>query len=115
MSTTEARILDPTGEDAATINGWSDRYPATIVKRTPKTITVQRDRTQNISSEADRESGMAFAQGHGTVMVFIRDYDAGMEVYTLRKNGRWVRRGSSLRGGNTLSQGRRDYYRDPHF
>lgn len=117
MTTTEARhILDPTGDDAATMNSWSDRHPATIVKRTAKTIWVQEDRVQNMSSDATRDSGRAFAQGHGDVTVFIRDYDAGIRRYTLRKNGRWMQAGAPMNSqGASLSLGRRDYYRDPSF
>jgi hypothetical protein len=113
MSTT-TKILDATGDDAATINGWSDRYPATIIKRTAKTITIQRDRTSNLSSRESIDSGQSFAQGRGDLTIFERDYDAGMETYTLRKNGRWIRRGSSM-NGPSLTLGHRSYYRDPHF
>jgi hypothetical protein len=114
--TTEARhILDPTGEDAATIGGWSDRNPATIVKRTAKTIWVQLDRVENMSSAASRESGLSFAQGHGDVTVFIRDYDAPIKKFTLRKNGRWVAAGAPMNSRGGLGLGHRDYYRDPSF
>lgn len=103
-------ILDANAADAATINGWSDRYPATIVKRTAKTITVQRDRTEQMSGERHD----AYAHGKGEVVVFIRDYDAPLERYTLRRNGRWIRSGDSLRG-QSLTVGTRDHYRDPSF
>jgi len=115
--TTEARhILDPEGADAATMNSWSDRHPATIVKRTAKTIWVQEDRVVNMSSEETRESGLAFAQGHGDVTVFTRDYDAPIREYRLRKNGRWMAKGAPMNSrGSSLSIGRRSYYYDPHF
>jgi hypothetical protein len=111
MTTTTANhILNADADDAATINGWSDRNPATIVKRTAKTIVVQRDNTAHMSP-ADHD---AYAEGKGKVVVFTRDYDAAMETYTLRKNGRWIRRGDSLRG-QSLTVGHRDFYRDPSF
>jgi hypothetical protein len=109
-TTTASHILDANADDAATINGWSDRNPATIVKRTAKTIVVQRDDVTNMSP-ADHD---AYAHGHGKVVVFTRNYDAGMETYTLRKNGRWIARGDSLRG-RSLTIGHRDFYRDPSF
>lgn len=113
---TTKHILDPTGEDAATISGWSDRYPATIVKRTAKTVWVQEDRTENMSSEESRESGLAFARGHGDVTVFVRDYDAPIRKFTLRRNGRWIAEGAPMNArGSSLSLGRRSYYRDPSF
>ena len=108
--TSAPKILDATGDDAATMNGWSDRNPATIVKRTAKTITVQDDNVTNMSGEGHD----AYAAGKGQVTVYTRDYDAPLRVYTLRRNGRWIQRGASLRGPS-LTIGRRDFYRDPSF
>ena len=114
--TTTRKVLDPTGEDAATMNSWSDRNPATIVKRTATTITVQEDNVVNLSSEADRESGLTFARGHGTVVIYERNYDAPLVTYTLRRNGRWMLKGAPMNSrGASLTIGTRDYYRDPHF
>ena len=115
MNTTHApKILDEIADDAATINGWSDRYPATIVARTNKTVKVQRDNVSHMSSPESIESGRSFANGRGDVTVFTRDYDAPIETYSLRKNGRWIRSGESLRG-RSLTIGRRSTYRDPSF
>lgn len=108
---TSPKILDPNSEDAATINGWSDRNPATIVKRTAKTITVQRDNTSHMSGEGHD----SYAHGAGQVVVFERDYDAPLEVYTLRKNGRWVRQGAPVNSRASLTVGVRSFYRDPSF
>ena len=109
---TASTILDPAGETAATLNSWSDRNPATIVKRTAKTITVQRDQT----SQASGPDHDAHAHGRGEVVVFLRDYDAPLEVYTLRGNGRWIRKGSPANArGASLTIGVRSYYRDPSF
>jgi hypothetical protein len=109
---TAPKILDAIADDAATVNGWSDRNPATIVKRTAKTITVQRDRHAGMSApDSD-----AYAAGKPDVTVFLRDYDAALETYTLRRNGRWIRSGSPANSrGASLTIGRRDYYRDPSF
>lgn len=116
MPANAPKILDANAPDAATMNSWSDANPATIVKQTAKTITVQADRAVNMSSDADRDSGLAFAQGHGTVVIFQRDYDAPMAVYTLRKNGRWIRQGQPANTrGASLTVGHRRYYRDPSF
>jgi hypothetical protein len=106
------QILDANADNAATINGWSDRNPATIVKRTAKTITVQRDNASNMSAPGHD----AYANGKGSVVIFQRDYDAALETYTLRKNGRWIRSGSPANSrGASLTIGRRDFYRDPSF
>jgi hypothetical protein len=104
-------ILDAEADDAATIVSWSDREPATIIKRTAKTITVQRDRTAHMSGEKHD----AYAHGKGQVVVFQRDTDAPEEVYTLRDNGRWKRKGEPKTARGGLIVGRRDFYRDPSF
>lgn len=110
--TKTTKILDAKADDAATMNSWSDRNPATIVKRTAKTIVVQEDRASNMSSEGHD----AYAHGHGEIVVFERDYDAPMTTYTLRKNGRWIRSGSPANArGASLTIGTRSFYRDPSF
>jgi hypothetical protein len=108
-------ILDAVADDAATINGWTDRHPATIVRRTATTLTVQRDRTSQMSKPENVESGLAFASGKGDVVVFMRDADAPLETYTLRSNGRYVRKGEPKSSRASLTIGRRDTYRDPSF
>lgn len=109
---TFAAILDPIADDAATMNGWSDRRPATIVKRTAKTITVQEDNTDHMNAPGTD----GYAQGHGDVMIFRRNTLAAERVYTLRKNGRWIASGSPANArGASLTIGRRSYYRDPSF
>jgi hypothetical protein len=108
---TAPKMLDANAADAATINGWSDRNPATIVKRTAKTITVQRDNTAHMSGEGHD----AYAHGKGEVVVFIRDYDAPLETYSLRSNGRWIRTGQSAKSRASLTIGTRSIYRDPSF
>lgn len=105
-------ILDPVSDDAATMIGWSDRNPATIVKRTAKTITVQPDNIDNMYAPGTD----GYAQGRGDVMIFRRNTLADERVYTLRKNGRWIRQGQPANTrGASLTVGRRDYYRDPSF
>jgi hypothetical protein len=109
MTTT---ILNATADDAATMCSWSDRSPATIVKRSAKTIVVQEDNATNMSApEHD-----SYAHGHGQIIIFTRDHDAPLVTYTLRNNGRWIRKGAPANArGSSLVIGRRDYYRDPSF
>lgn len=108
-------ILDHVGPAAATIHGWSDRYPATIVSQTETTIVVQRDRTQQMTRDEYHAQLHAHARGHGDVVVFIRDTDAPLETFTKRRNGRYVRKSEPMRSGTTLSLGTRAVYRDPSF
>jgi hypothetical protein len=105
---TSKTILDATADDAATMNSWSDRNPATIVKRTAKTIMVQED---------DATAGERFELGgYPRMWLFERNYDAPIKTYTLRRNGRWIAAGAPMNSrGNSLTIGRRDFYRDPSF
>jgi hypothetical protein len=69
-----------------------------------------------MSSKANRDSGLSFAQGHGDVTIFIRNYDAPIKQYSLRKDGRWLEKGASVRSrGGSLTLGHRSHYRDPSF
>jgi hypothetical protein len=85
---TPSKILNASDDNAASCNGWSDCDPATIVKRTDKTIVVQRDRAVHMSGAAHD----AHANGAGQVVIFERDYDAP-----------------------SLTIGHRRSYRDPSF
>jgi hypothetical protein len=99
-------ILDYASDDAATMNGWSDRHAATIIRRTAKTITVQRDRATRIDG-----NGASEAQ----TWVFERDYDGATRTYSLRKNGRWIAQGASATARDSLTIGTRDEYYDFSF
>lgn len=92
----------------ATVLMLSDRHPATIVEvsKNLRKVTIQEDRFSVVS---------------GSVMDGSASYDfkanpeASRETYTLRKNGRYVREGESLKNGTGLRIGERDRYYDPHF
>jgi hypothetical protein len=83
-----------------TILGWTDRHPGTIVKVTPRTITVQRD----IAVRLDK-NGMSANQEYA----FQQDPKAVTEVFRLTKKG-W--RNTS---GNGLLIGIRGAYYDYSF
>lgn len=87
--------------DGATILMFSDRHAATVVEAGPKRIVIQRD----IAKRTD-DNGMSESQTYE----FTPDPTAPKIAYTLRKNGRWVREGDPLRGGETLGRGRSSYY-----
>ena len=54
--------------------------------------------------------------GMGTAKYsYETDPEAHPEEFKLRKNGRWVRAGESMRNGTGLSLDRREKYYDPHF
>ena len=87
----------------ATLLGWSDRYPATIVEVAPngKKVGIQEDdfkRTDN--------NGMSEMQEYE----FTPNTSRTIVYYTLRKNGRWVRKGESMNGASLQIGQRRAYY-----
>lgn len=104
--TLTVKILDAVADDAATIGYWSDRAPATIVKRTEKTVMVQADRATRIDS-----NGLSECQTY----LYERDYDAEIQTFTLRSNGRWVKKGTDKKGSPSLGLGQRDCFHNPHF
>lgn len=93
----------------ATILRWTDRDAATVVavSASGKSVTIRQDDAKLISGSTGHES----QQYEYT----IRAYGVTDEVYTLRKNGSWVRKGSSLNGGGRVALGNRNSYRDPCF
>lgn len=81
---------------------WSDRHAATIIEViNERRIVVQRDnavRTDN--------NGMSESQEY----TFTPNPEAAREEFTLRKNGRRVRKGESI-NGNALAIGyRKEFY-----
>lgn len=92
----------------ATVLMWTDRHAATIteVSKSGKAITIQRDvakRTDNL--------GMSDAQSYE----YTPNPDADKQVFTLRKNGAWVRKGQSMKNGERLGIGYRNEYYDFSF
>ena len=99
---------EPVEGMGATILLWTDRHAATItlVSQDKKRLWVARD----IATRTDT-NGMSERQTY----TYQRNHDAEQECYSLRKNGRWVRRGESMDSGQSLSIGQRREYRDYSF
>lgn len=96
----------------ATIVMWTDLYACTIVsvqsvrgRPGAKSIYIQRD----IATRTD-SNGMSKSQDYA----YAPDPDAKVEVFTLRKTGRYVRRGERINGTH-LVVGERDHFIDPSF
>lgn len=87
---------------------WSDRYAYTIMYVNPKCteIGVQRDRAIRVDS-----NGMSESQEYH----YESQPDAEIVYYTLRKNGAWVKKGESMRGGSRMRIGQRIEYYDYSF
>ena len=94
--------------DGATILSWSDRHAGTIIEvaNGGKTITVQEDLVTRMDS-----NGLSDAQSYD----YERNPNGSTTIFTLRKNGRWVTQGESMRGGRGVSLGVRDHYFDYSF
>lgn len=83
---------------------WTDRKAFTIVKVSADGKTVWA--TRDIVTRTDA-GGPNNAQRYE----FETDWDGETDVYTLRKDGRWIRKGMSMKNGQVLSIGvRREFY-----
>lgn len=86
----------------ATMLYWSDRVAGTVIEVKGKRLVWQEDN----ATRAD-QNGMSDAQTY----TYTPDPEGRVEVFTLRKNGRWVREGDSMQNGTCLGLGyRRKYY-----
>jgi hypothetical protein len=105
----EREIISPEIGMGATGGAGSDCYPYTIVEISPngKTIWVTSD-----SHKATKDCEYYGNQSY----TYTSNMDGERECYTLRKNGRWIRKGAGLKEyWCGISIGHRRYYRDPHF
>lgn len=86
-----------------TLNYYTDRRAGTITKvLNEKTIQVQ----MNVVKCMDYYAGQ---------YEVLPELEAGIMVFTRRKNGRWVKDKESLHKGLGLSIGVHDHYIDPSF
>lgn len=100
----------------ATLLGWTDRHAATVVgietlvqeggKVKKGEILIRRDRAVRID-----KNGMSESQTYE----YSEDTAAPTVAYTFRKNGSWVRKGDTLKGGQRVALGHRDEYHDFSF
>lgn len=104
-----ARSRDPEVGMGATMLAWTDRHAATIVavSESGRSVDVQRDIARRVDNLGMTDSGQCYE--------FTPDPTAAVLTYTLRRNGRWVRKGAPMRGGSVLLIGRRDEFYDFSF
>ena len=94
-----------------TVLYWTDRGAATVNEVVnEKTIRVVGDKSIRIDS-----NGMSDAQNYRYERGERYGIPGAGVVYTLRKNGRWVRRGDTMNGGQSIALGYRDTYHDYSF
>lgn len=98
----------PTVGMAATILYWTDRRAATVVGvfRNGTVIHVQPDK----ATRTDK-NGYGGAQEY----TFAPNPEAGVQVFSKRQNGQYVRREEPLKGGTRVMLGTRSEYTDPSF
>ena len=92
----------------ATMLYWSDRNACTITAVSPsgKSIEVKQD----IATRIDK-NGMSDSQEYS----YEPNRNAKPLTFTLRKNGKWVQKGSPMNAGTHLLVGKRDQYYDYSF
>lgn len=112
MSNTET--ITPEVGTLATTGYGSDCYPAivTAVSASGRKITVHRARYEVLPGVDVR---MNWASAKEGTLLISGPSDGRGDVYTLRKNGRWVRKGDPMRNGGGISLGDARYHQDPHF
>lgn len=108
LITSNTKNPTPTVGMGATILGWTDRSPATVVdvSKSGKSVTVQLDNYQRIDT-----NGMSECQ----IYKFSPNPEGSKRTFTIRKNGRWIEEGAGMNSGNCLSIGKRDRYYDYSF
>ena len=97
--------------DGVTVNLWTDRYAATIIKVTKCSLTVRRDRAIR-----DPEWMPKYLPGGFSAYCFNNDDqryiayepDEAGSIYTFRWSGKYQRYGRP--GDLTLSKGRHEFY-----
>lgn len=91
----------------ATLCQWTDRWPCTVIKVTPRTIVVREDRAIRTD-----DYGMSETQ----VWEITPDPDGDLHTFSLRKkSGQWVERGFDTGSGAILRLGTRSRYHDFSF
>ena len=92
----------------ATVLHWTDRSAGTIIQisENAKELIWQKD----IAKRSDN-NGMSESQTYE----YTRNENGEIIVFTLRKNGRWIRKGQTMRNGTVLSIGHRSEYYDYSF
>ena len=108
MNLLASRSPNPTPEVGmgATMLMWSDREAGTVVEVKGKRLVWRQDK----ATRADT-NGMSDCQSY----TYEPDPEGRTEVFTLRKNGEWVREGDSQKNGTSLGLGYRSKYYDYSF
>lgn len=113
-------ILEPFVGMKATINGYTDRTPATVVEvsKNGKRIKVQVDKATLHPDWKPIIRAGGFAghceNNYSQEWIIERDFEGAILEYSLRKNGKWVRVGSN-QNGQTIKLGVARKFHDYNF
>lgn len=99
----------PTVGTPCTILSWTDRSPAVIAAVSPSGSTIW---VRDLHSTPEPGHCNAFTESQRWV---IGEAYGEAVAYTLRRNGKFVRKGSPMQGGGGLLIGRAERYVDPSF
>lgn len=100
--------------DGVTVNYYSDRKAATIISKTDKKIEIQFDK-QEIDPNWKPEmvpggfSAICLNQ-NDQKWICEPDPNGEKQIFTLRKNGKWILRGNNTNNRTSLSVGRHPFY-----
>lgn len=94
--------------DGATVGIGSDQYPYTIIaiNKNGKEVVIQRD---------DYSPAPGYEYYGSQVYEYTRNTNNKLEVWTLRNNGHYAKKGSPKGSCYYLSFNGRNAYRDPSF
>lgn len=121
---TTITALPKNADDAATAVQWSDSHACTIIARTPKRITVQRNKAVLLNGVNSGQDDALDVSSGGYAGHFsgqqryelTEDPEGTITTYSLRKNGMWVRTGAPAKGrGGHLILGMRIEHKDLNF
>lgn len=98
----------------ATLLGWTDRHPATVIEWDGKTLVVQEDNYQRIDDRGmdERQDYTYSPNPNGSKTSFRRDRNGFWKAGAVNpETGRWKQAGS----GYGVTVGRREKYHDFSF
>lgn len=106
--------------EGATINHWTDRSACTVIEvsKSGKRIKIQRDKATLLNGmNSDAEDKLTCEVGGFAGHVsgrqrydYERDENGSISEVSLRKNGKWILKGSNAKTGTSISEGRREHY-----
>lgn len=112
--------INPVVGAGVSICGYSDRHACSIIEvsKSGKSIKVQRDKAVLLNGpQSGEEDALHFSPGGFCGHMSGRqrysyeaDPEGGVRTFSLRKNGRWVQKGESAKGGSRLIEGRSEHY-----